>query len=192
MCVCVWVSVWLSACLRWLYWYPARASLSAAAKFVSYYYYYYSAASGAVSSKLNASGCPTRCLYAFPLPPCFPSTRRLSVCLAVLGPGPAWLGLANALATNSSNLAQNWRLMTYVWHIAKLGDLMKFIIVLVYIPIYGVSCAMALTKASAGRTNGSPQASSVLPHSSTAVKVYVQFLRLLQQLFLGQLLLYGQ
>lgn len=108
-----------------------------------------------------------------------PASHPRVVCLFVWPcSAPAWLDLANALATNSSNLAQNWRLMTYVWHIAKLGDLMKFIIVLVYIPIYGVSCAMALTKASAGRTNGSPQSSSVLPHSSTAVKVYVQFLRL--------------
>lgn len=60
-------------------------------------------------------------------PSVHPSIRS-SVCLAACYCTP---GLANALATNSSNLAQNWRLMTYVWHIAKLGDLMKFIIVLV-------------------------------------------------------------
>lgn len=95
-----------------------------------------------------------------PSSPCFLHPIHASfVCL--FARPPVRLGLANALATNSSNLAQNWRLMTYVWHIAKLGDLMKFIIVLVYIPpiYYGVFCAAALTKASAGRTNGSPQSS---------------------------------
>lgn len=93
-----------------------------------------SATARAVSSKLNASGgCPTRCLSASlgllsSVHPSVHPSIRSSVCLAACYCTP---GLANALATNSSNLAQNWRLMTYVWHIAKLGDLMKFIIVLV-------------------------------------------------------------
>lgn len=80
---------------------------------------------------------------------------RSSVCLAACYCTP---GLANALATNSSNLAQNWRLMTYVWHIAKLGDLMKFIIVLVshrVRRIRYIRCILraALTKASGTRTH---------------------------------------
>lgn len=66
--------------------------------------------------------------------------------------------------------------MTYVWHIAKLGDLMKFIIVLVYI-LYGVCCAAALTKASAGRTN------TPGPASERGSESLCPTLRLLQQLF---------
>lgn len=73
--------------------------------------------------------------------------------------------------------------MTYVWHIAKLGDLMKFIIVLVShrVRYNGIRCILrGFNKSLRTRT-----------HARSAVKVYVQLAAVTATLF-GQLLLYGQ